>query len=58
MNKCQLFHVAFGGFAPPEGVARVIYSHMPLLLGTKRHEKGLNRAYPLAGGAGFEPAMG
>ena len=29
--------VAIGGLAPPKGVARLIYSQLPLLLGTNRH---------------------
>lgn len=40
--------VAIGGLAPPKGVARVIYSHMPLLLGTNRH---------IAEMTGFEPIL-
>ena len=40
--------MAIGGLAPPKGVARVIYSHMPLLLGTNRH---------VAEMTGFEPIL-
>ena len=40
--------MAIGGLAPPKGVARLIYSQLPLLLGTNRH---------VAEMTGFEPIL-